>query len=115
MRWARCLEDVWSAGYTPVKLMICGAMALAWANWQMSLLTPEIDRMIFYSAVFAHGLGIGLYFVPLTIITFSTLPRQHRDVGTGLFSVARNFGSSVGVSLVVAYVVRESQAKSECA
>ena len=36
----------------PVKLMICGAMALAWANWQMSLLTPEIDRMIFYSAVF---------------------------------------------------------------
>ena len=94
----------------PVKLMICGAMALAWANWQMSLLTPEIDQMIFYTAVFAHGLGIGLYFVPLTVITFSTLPREHRDVGTGLFSVARNFGSSVGVSLVVTYVVRESQA-----
>tara|TARA_B100000029_G_scaffold333280_1_gene325492 strand:+ start:168 stop:791 length:624 start_codon:yes stop_codon:yes gene_type:complete len=94
----------------PISLMICGAMAMAWANWQMSLLTPEINRMIFYPAVFAHGLGIGLYFVPLTVITFSTLPRQHRDVGTGLFSVARNFGSSVGVSLVVTYVVRESQA-----
>jgi len=94
----------------PISLMICGAMAMAWANWQMSLLTPEINLVIFYPAVFAHGLGIGLYFVPLTVITFSTLPRQHRDVGTGLFSVARNFGSSVGVSLVVTYVVRESQA-----
>ena len=96
--------------FRPAPLMIVGVFALAWANWQMSLFTPDIDRWAFYALVFAHGLGIGFYFIPLTIITFSTLPRQHTDVGTGLYAVARNFGSSVGVSLTVAYLVRETQA-----
>ena len=94
----------------PVPLMILGIIALAWANWQMSLFTPGFDRTTFYVIVFVHGLGMGSYFVPLTVITFSTLPRQYTDVGTGLYAVARNFGSSVGVSLTVAYVVRETQA-----
>jgi DHA2 family multidrug resistance protein len=96
--------------FRPAPLMVVGVFALAWANWQMSLFTPEFDRWVFYTAVFVHGFGIGFYFVPLTIITFSTLPRQHTDVGTGLYAVARNFGSSVGVSLTVAYLVRETQA-----
>ena len=96
--------------FRPVPLMVIGILALAWANWQMSLFTPDFDRWVFYTVVFAHGCGIGFYFVPLTIITFSTLPRQHTDVGTGLYAVARNFGSSVGVSLTVAYLVRETQA-----
>ena len=96
--------------FHPVPLMILGIIALAWANWQMSLFTPGFDRTTFYVIVFVHGLGMGSYFVPLTVITFSTLPRQYTDVGTGLYAVARNFGSSVGVSLTVAYVVRETQA-----
>jgi DHA2 family multidrug resistance protein len=96
--------------FHPVPLMILGIIALAWANWQMSLFTPVFDRTTFYVIVFVHGLGMGSYFVPLTVITFSTLPRQYTDVGTGLYAVARNFGSSVGVSLTVAYVVRETQA-----
>ena len=94
----------------PVPLMAIGIAALVWANWQMSLFTPEFERWLFYAAVFAHGFGVGFYFVPLSVVTFSTLPRQYRDVGTGLFSLSRNFGSSVGVSLAVAYVVRETQA-----
>ena len=94
----------------PLKLMACGVLALAWANWHMSLLNPDFNRIEFYSIVFLHGFGIGIFFVPLTVVTFSTLPRQYRDVGTGLFSLARNLGSSVGVSLVIAYLVRETQA-----
>ena len=90
--------------------MILGIIALAWANWQMSLFTPGFDRTTFYVIVFVHGLGMGSYFVPLTVITFSTLPQQYTDVGTGLYTLARMFGSSVGVSLTVAYVVRETQA-----
>tara|TARA_Y100001960_G_scaffold332521_1_gene433345 strand:- start:359 stop:1849 length:1491 start_codon:yes stop_codon:yes gene_type:complete len=93
----------------PLKLMVCGVLALAWANWQMSSLTPDFNRSVFYSIVFLHGFGIGIFFVPLSVVTFSTLPRQYRDVGTGLFSLARNLGSSVGVSLVIAFLVRETQ------
>jgi DHA2 family multidrug resistance protein len=93
----------------PAPIMIVGIFTIAWANWQLSLFTPDFDRWIFYVAVFIHGFGIGFYFVPLTVITFSTLPRQSRDVGTGLFALMRNYGSSVGVSLTVAYLVRQTQ------
>ena len=95
--------------FHPVTIMALGIVVMAWANLQMSLFTTEFDRWEFYLAVFAHGLGIGLYFVPLTIITFSTLPRQNRDLGTGLYALMRNYGSSVGVSLTVAYLVRQTQ------
>ena len=96
--------------FHPAHLMILGITGIAWANWQMSLFTPGFDPMAFYVIMFIHGLGFGSYFVPLTVITFSTLPRQYTDVGTGLYSLARVFGSSVGVSLTFAYVVRETQA-----
>tara|TARA_Y100001960_G_scaffold320595_1_gene393754 strand:+ start:584 stop:2005 length:1422 start_codon:yes stop_codon:yes gene_type:complete len=95
--------------FHPVTIMVLGIIIIAWSNFEMSLFTTEFDRWVFFVAVFAHGLGVGCYFVPLTIITFSTLPRQNRDVGTGLFSLMRNYGSSVGVSLTVAYVVRQTQ------
>lgn len=94
----------------PVPLLVFGILMVAWANWQMSTFTYEFGAWDFYVAVFLHGLGVGCYFVPLTVITFSTLPRQHTDTGTGLYSLCRNFGSSVGVSLTVALVVRETQA-----
>jgi DHA2 family multidrug resistance protein len=95
--------------FHPVMIMVLGIVIIAWSNFEMSQFTTEFDRWTFYAAVFSHGLGIGLYFVPLTIITFSTLPRQRRDLGTGLFALMRNYGSSVGVSLTVAYVVRQTQ------
>jgi DHA2 family multidrug resistance protein len=91
-------------------IMILGIIAVAWAYWQLSNFTPTFDRSTFYVIIIVHGFGLGLYFVPLTIATFSTLPRQYTDIGTGLYSLMRNFGSSIGASLAVAYVVRMTQA-----
>jgi len=72
-------------------------------------LTPDFEPALFYSIAFMHGFGLGLFFVPLTVITFSTLPARHTDVGTGLYALGRNFGSSIGASLTVAYLVRTTQ------
>jgi DHA2 family multidrug resistance protein len=96
--------------FRSVPIMILGIIAVAWAYWQLSIFTPTFDRSEFYVIIVVHGLGLGLYFVPLTIATFSTLPRQYTDIGTALYSLMRNFGSSIGASLAVAYVVRMTQA-----
>ena len=93
----------------PSTLMILGVVVMAWADWQVSLLTPDFEPALFYIIVFAHGFGLGLFFVPLTVVTFSTLPARHTDIGTGLYALGRNFGSSIGVSLTVAYLVRTTQ------
>ena len=47
-----------------------------------------------------QGLGTGFVFVPLAAITFATLAPHLRNEGTAVFSLMRNIGSSVGISVV---------------
>ena len=55
-----------------------------------------------------QGLGLGL-FVPLSTITFATLGPEFRTQGTALFSLMRNIGSSIGISLVTFLLTRNTQ------
>ncbi len=55
---------------------------------------------------FIQGLGIGLLFIPVSILSYATLAPSLRGEGTALFSLSRNLGSSVGVSIVMAALTR---------
>jgi DHA2 family multidrug resistance protein len=56
-----------------------------------------------------QGVGLGLVFVPLSAATFATLSPQMRAEGTALYSLIRNIGSSIGIALVQALLVRNTQ------
>ena len=47
-----------------------------------------------------QGFGTGLVFVPLSAATFATLSPEMRAQGTSIYSLVRNIGSSIGISLV---------------
>ena len=49
-----------------------------------------------------QGLGLGFIFVPLNTIAFATLPGELRTEGAALWTLIRNIGSSVGISVVIA-------------
>ena len=49
-----------------------------------------------------QGFGLGFVFVPLNTIAFATLPGEVRTDGAALWTLIRNLGSSVGISLVIA-------------
>jgi len=51
--------------------------------------------------------------VPMTTVTFSTLPARQRPEGTGLYNLSRNIGSAVGISLMVALISQNVQANHE--
>jgi DHA2 family multidrug resistance protein len=55
-----------------------------------------------------QGLGLGLVFPPLSVIAFATLPPP-RCEAAGVFNLARNAGSSVGVSVVMALFTMNTQ------
>ncbi len=57
----------------------------------------------------AQGLGTGFVYVPLAAITFATLSPQFRNEGTALFSLVRNVGSSIGISVVETMLTRNTQ------
>jgi DHA2 family multidrug resistance protein len=56
-----------------------------------------------------QGLGIGFVFPPLTAVTFASLAARHRNEGTALFSLVRNIGSSLGISIVVSALSRNTR------
>jgi DHA2 family multidrug resistance protein len=55
---------------------------------------------------FIQGLGTGLMWVPLSIVTFATLSSEKLPEAAALFHLLRNFGSSLFISLSVMAAVR---------
>jgi DHA2 family multidrug resistance protein len=57
------------------------------------------DRLIVIGGAL-QGLGLGMVFVPLTTIVFATIPGSLRTDASSLFTLVRNIGSSVGISII---------------
>jgi DHA2 family multidrug resistance protein len=49
-----------------------------------------------------QGFGLGLVFVPLSAVAFTTLPQHLRTEGSAILTLVRNIGSSIGISMVIA-------------
>jgi len=56
-----------------------------------------------------QGLGIGLIFVPVTLIAFTTILPEFLNEATALFNLIRNIGSSIGISVLTAILVSKTQ------
>jgi len=77
--------------------------------WLMSLdLNVGVDELLWNSLL--QGFGIGVIWVPLTILTFATLDSRHTAEAMSLFHLLRNIGSSLFISLSVAEIIRSGAA-----
>jgi DHA2 family multidrug resistance protein len=56
-----------------------------------------------------QGFGTGSIFLALSAIAFATLPTYLRNEGTAVFSLSRNIGSSIGISVVTTLLTRNTQ------
>jgi DHA2 family multidrug resistance protein len=81
----------------------------AWSFYAMTSWTPDISQFTIISVGVVQGIGLGFLFVPLSVVTLSTLSTELRAEGAGLYSLSRNIGSSVGISVVNALLTRNTQ------
>ena len=90
-------------------VILIGLVLTAISMWQMTgfSLYMGMDPVIWTG--FLQGFGLGFVFTPLSIITFSTLPRQLLTQGTAIFSLMRNVGGSIGISIVEALLAQNTQ------
>jgi DHA2 family multidrug resistance protein len=93
----------------PRILVLAGLSLTALSLYEMTGFTPQMDSWPIIRSGVVQGLGLGLVFVPLSTIAFATLEPRFRADATSLFSLVRNIGSSIGISLVTAALTRNIQ------
>jgi MFS transporter, DHA2 family, multidrug resistance protein len=97
-------------GKVDTRFIIATGFALtAVSLWQMTGFYIQMDSSSVVWSGLAQGLGTGFVYVPLAAITFATLSPQFRNEGTALFSLVRNVGSSIGISVVETMLTRNTQ------
>lgn len=87
-----------------------GLMLTSFSLWEMTRFNTDISSWDVVRTGVIQGLGLGFIFVPLSTITFSTLAPRYRNEGTALFSLLRNIGSSIGISVVITMLSQNVQA-----
>jgi DHA2 family multidrug resistance protein len=83
-------------------LILFGLTLSTVALWIMVGWNTDVSARTIALDSIAQGVGLGFVFVPLNTIAFATLPGALRTEGAALWTLIRNIGSSVGISIVIA-------------
>lgn len=89
-------------------ILLAGFLITLIALWQMTRYSLDLSQGDIIWPGVIQGFGLGLVFVPLAAASFATLQPALRAPGTALFSLMRNIGSSIGISLVQTILVRNT-------
>jgi MFS transporter, DHA2 family, multidrug resistance protein len=90
-------------------LLAIGLGLTAWSFYAMTGWTPDVSQMTIVGVGVIQGIGLGFLFVPLSVVTLSTLAPELRAEGAGLYSLSRNIGSSIGISIVNSLLTENTQ------
>ena len=97
-------------GRVDTRLLLGTGLGLtAWSFYVMTGWTPDISQMTIIVVGVIQGIGLGFIFVPLSVVTLSTLSSEQRAEGAGLYSLSRNIGSSIGISVVNSLLTTNTQ------
>jgi MFS transporter, DHA2 family, multidrug resistance protein len=94
-------------------LVAIGLLVQCWSFWVMTGWTPDVSERELIITIAIQGAGLGLVFTPLQILAFATLPASLRTDGAALFSLARNIGAAIGVSVTTSLLAHNSQVLHE--
>jgi MFS transporter, DHA2 family, multidrug resistance protein len=90
-------------------LIIAGLGLTALSLFYMTAWTDQTSASEIITISIIQGFGFGLVFVPLSTVSFMTLPGHLRTDGTSMLTLLRNVASSVGISVVIAQLTEGSR------
>ena len=93
----------------PRPLVAIGFLALGAALYDMSVWSQMVGAMEMMVVGVFQGVGMGLAFSPMNILTFTTLSPQLRTEATVLTSVVRTIGGSASISILVSQLMTLTQ------
>ncbi len=93
----------------PRMVMLAGLACLAFSFWEEARWTPDVPAFTLTWVTSIQGFALGLVFIPLQMIAYATLAPHYRADATALFSLVRNVGSAIGVSVASFMLTRSAQ------
>ncbi len=95
--------------YDGRKIAFGGLIIGSTALYLMSRFTLQASYWTFVWPRVILGVGLAMIFVPLTTLTFGTIPKEEMGNATGLYNLLRNMGGGVGISMAATMLQRYSQ------
>ncbi|HVY16456.1 MAG TPA: DHA2 family efflux MFS transporter permease subunit [Rhodopila sp.] len=102
-----------SSRMDPRYLVGAGILMICASFYVMTGWTPDVSQWDIIVTIMLQGGGMGLFFTPLQVLSFATLPAEMRTEGAALFSLLRNIGAAIGVSVTSTMLARNAQALHE--
>jgi DHA2 family multidrug resistance protein len=93
---------------SPRLLVALGVVAFSVGAYQMSHFTLDTGTSQIVTALVWQGIGFSLLFVPLTTVALSRIPRARLTDATGLNSLFRQIGGSVGLAIFATALSRSA-------
>jgi DHA2 family multidrug resistance protein len=90
-------------------LVAAGIVLSAVGTILMAGLSLQADAWAIASPGVIAGIGMGLFFVPLTAVAFGRMENEKLDEAAGLYALMRGIGSSIGIAVVSWLFVRQTQ------
>jgi DHA2 family multidrug resistance protein len=98
---------------SPRIVIAAGIGFIAWGAWDMSHFTLATGQWNIILAITTQGVGFACLFVPLSTVALSAIPRHRMADATGLNSLFRQVGGSIGLAVAATLLTRfGAQARS---
>jgi MFS transporter, DHA2 family, multidrug resistance protein len=90
-------------------IILTGFLLTVLSLWQMTGFSLQMGMAPVILSGVLQGFGLGCTFVPLNTLALSNLPRHILTQGTAMRSLMRNLGGSIGISILEALLVQNTQ------
>jgi DHA2 family multidrug resistance protein len=98
-----------SGKYPPRNFVLVGIFCSIAGNFIMTHFTGDITASELILPMILQGFGMGLIFVPISTLAFTTLPKATAAEAAGIYSLIRTVGSALGISILATYFSRSTQ------
>ena len=91
---------------SPRVVIAVGVLFIAWGSYEMSRFTLATGSRDVIWAIMTQGAGFSCLFVPLSTVALTSIPRHKMADATGLNSLFRQIGGSIGLALGATLLTR---------
>ncbi|MBF0494047.1 MAG: DHA2 family efflux MFS transporter permease subunit [Candidatus Omnitrophica bacterium] len=93
----------------PKAILFTGLLTVAYSTYTMIHFNLYVEMSAIIWSRVLMGFGMGMVFVPLTALAFSTIKKEEMGNATSIFSILRNIAGSFGIAFMTTVLARRAQ------